>query len=78
MRAREVTVAVKKVQASAPERKRRSDFKGLRPVLFRLEERQDKALTSEALRRAASIGTARPDKSAVLREIIDAWLARKR
>lgn len=59
-------------------RKRRSDFKGLKAVLFRLEEAQDKALTVEALRRASEAGTARPDKSAVLREILAAWMARRR
>ncbi|ACL65485.1 hypothetical protein A2cp1_2145 [Anaeromyxobacter dehalogenans 2CP-1] len=60
-----------------PKRQRRSDFKGFKPVLFRLEERQDKALTAEALRRAAEAETARPDKSAVLREILDGWMGRR-
>ncbi len=74
-------MATKRRKTSAPEapaRKRRSDFKGFKAVLFRLEEAQDKALTAEALRRAAEAETARPDKSAVLRQILSAWMAKRK
>lgn len=76
-------MAVRKRKTAAAEapapgaRKRRSDFKGLRAVLFRLEPSQDEALTKEALRRAAEAVTARPDKSAVLREILATWMKRR-
>lgn len=63
-------MAKKKTEAAAG-RARRSDFKGLKPVLVRLEGRQDAALTREALKRAKKRGSARPDKSELVREAID-------
>ncbi len=53
------------------ERPRRSDYKGRKAVLVRIEPRQDAALTAEALRRAGERGDARPDKSEVVREALD-------
>ena len=43
---------------------------------YTLEERQVTALRSESLRRAAERPRGRPDASEVLREIIDAWIAK--
>jgi len=37
---------------------------------------QLRALREEAQRRAAVTGSGRPDASAILREILDAWLAK--
>ena len=36
------------------------------------------ALQGEALRRAQAAGSLRPDASAVLREVLDAWLKRRK
>ena len=41
-----------------------------------LEERQIRALREEAVRRAAERHAGRLDASEVLREVIDAWIAR--
>ena len=57
--------------AAGGTRQRRADFKGLKPVLVRLEESQDEALTREALRRAVDRGVSRPDKSEIVREALD-------
>lgn len=39
---------------------------------------QDRALREEAFKRAQAAGLTRPDASAVLREVLDAWLAKRR
>lgn len=59
--------AKKKTEAKA----RRSDFKGLKQVLVRLEPRQDAALNREALRRAQERKSVRADKSEIVREALD-------
>lgn len=58
----------KKAETKRP---RRSDFKGLKAVLVRLEERHDKALTEIALKRAKAKGTAKTDKSEIVREALE-------
>lgn len=60
--------AKKKTEAT---KVRRSDFKGLKQVLVRLEPRQDAALNREALRRAQERGSVRADKSEIVREALD-------
>jgi len=42
-----------------------------------LEPAQVTALRREALRRAAAVASARPDVSAVVREILAEWMRRK-
>jgi hypothetical protein len=46
-------------------------------VIFVIDSVHSADLRAEALRRAAATGTARPDVSAVLREILDAWRKRR-
>jgi hypothetical protein len=41
-----------------------------------LDPRHVAALSAEAFRRAGEIGSRKPDASAVLRELLDAWLAK--
>ncbi len=50
--------------------------KGLRPALYRLRPDQIAALRREALRRAVERDSGKPDASEVLRELLDAWLAK--
>lgn len=45
-------------------------------VMVRLTPQQVAALRAEAFRRAAAIGSGRPDASELVREAVDAWLAR--
>jgi hypothetical protein len=54
-------------------KQRRSDFKGLKKVVVRIEPEQDAALAREALRRAQASGSVRPDKSEIVREALDAY-----
>lgn len=49
---------------------------GLVQVTVSLDPRHLAALRAEALRRAAASGSGRLDASAVLRELLDAWLAK--
>ncbi len=49
---------------------------GLVQVTVSLDPRHLAALRAEALRRAAAAGSGRLDASAVLRELLDAWLAK--
>lgn len=56
---------------SPPSRK-----KGLEKVMYRLDPKQIQALRAEAFRRAEERGSGRPDASEVLREIVDAWIAK--
>jgi hypothetical protein len=51
--------------------KRRSDYKGLKKVLVRLEDRHVKALTVAARRRMEKRGAIRGDKSELVREALD-------
>ena len=43
-------------------------------ALFTITPEQEKALRSEAFRRAEATGTRKVDASAVLREVLDDWL----
>jgi hypothetical protein len=45
-------------------------------LLFSLRPEQAVALRKEALRRALGAGAVRPDASALVRDAIDAWLAK--
>lgn len=45
---------------------------------FSIDPRHWEALRREAFRRAAEAEVGKPDASRVLREILDAWLAKKR
>lgn len=45
---------------------------------FSIDPRHWEALRREAFRRAAEADIGKPDASAVLREILDAWLAKQR
>ncbi len=47
-------------------------------ALFTITPKQERALRDEAFERARAAGSAKPDASAVLREVLDAWLARRR
>lgn len=51
---------------------------GLMHVTVVIAPDQWEALRREAFKRAAQAGFGRPDASAVLRELLDAWLGRKR
>ena len=51
---------------------------GMVKGVFTLSAEQDRAIREEAFRRAKESGSLRPDASAVLREVLDAWLARRR
>jgi hypothetical protein len=46
-------------------------------ALFTSAPEQERALREEAFRRAMAAGTRRPDASAVLREVLGEWLAKK-
>jgi hypothetical protein len=46
-------------------------------ALFTITPAQDKALREEAFKRATAAGSRKPDASAVLREVLDAWLAKR-
>ncbi len=50
---------------------------GLVQVMFTLSPAQLERLRVEAMRRALARGSGKPDASALLREIIDAWLAKQ-
>ncbi len=69
-------MATRKKAPPAP-RKKRSDAKGLTLVGVRLEPAQAKALRAEAFKRAAARGTGKPDASEIVREALEAWLARR-
>lgn len=43
-----------------------------------LDPKHVAALSAEAFRRAAEAGSRKPDASAVLREVLDAWIAKGR
>jgi hypothetical protein len=43
---------------------------------FTIDPRHWEALRREAFKRAADAGSGKPDASAVLREILDAWIAK--
>ncbi len=45
---------------------------------FTISPHQWEALRREAFRRAADVGSGKPDASAVLREILDTWVAKQR
>jgi len=47
-------------------------------VLLRISPEQHRALQDEALKRATAAGSLRPDASAVLREVLCAWLERRK
>ncbi len=57
---------------------KKADAKNLRVANVRLAERHMKALQKIARRRAADAGYTRADASAVLREVLDAWLDAKK
>lgn len=48
------------------------------PVNYLIEARQRDALREEAFKRAVDRGTGKPDASEVLREIIDAWMDKRK
>ncbi len=50
--------------------------KGLKTAAYRLEPRQIEALRHEALRRALAGKPGKADASSIVREAIDAWLAK--
>lgn len=50
--------------------------KGLKFVGYRLRPEQIAALRREALRRAEASGSGKPDASEIVREALDAWLAK--
>jgi hypothetical protein len=45
---------------------------------FTIDPRHWEALRREAFRRAAEAGSGKPDASAVLREVLDGWIAKGR
>jgi hypothetical protein len=45
---------------------------------FTIDPRHWEALRREAFRRAAEAGLGKPDASAVLRELLDAWLTKRK
>jgi len=47
-------------------------------ALFVITPEQEKALRDEAFKRATAAGSRKPDASAVLREVLDLWLAKGR
>ncbi len=51
--------------------------KGLKPALYRLRPDQIEALRREALRRALAGKAGKPDASELVREALDAWLAKQ-
>ncbi len=51
---------------------------GLVQVSLTLSPEHLAALRREAFRRAASEGSGKPDASAIVRELLDAWLAKHR
>lgn len=51
-------------------------FKGYQKVTVSLPREQAAALKHEALRRAIAAGGARPDAGEIVREALDAWLAK--
>src|SRR6266540_3906534 len=61
------------VRTSGPGRK-----KGFVKMMYRMHPRQVAALRAEAFRRAEKLTVGRPDASEVLREIVDAWLEKRR
>lgn len=63
---------------AAKARKRSPRFKGLKPATFRFEAGQLEALRAEALRRAVARGSGKPDASELVRDAVDAWLAKAR
>lgn len=66
-------MAQRKPKKKPKERQRalRSDFKGLKAVLVRLEARHDDALAAEASRRAKAKGISKTDKSEIVREALE-------
>ncbi len=68
-----VTLAAKK----KPEAERQQPELARMKVQYVLDTRQVQALRAEAFKRAAARGTGQADASEVLREILDAWLARR-
>jgi hypothetical protein len=56
----------------------RSAAAGNVKAIVRITPEQDRALRDEAFRRAAESGSRKPDASAVLREVLDDWLRRRR
>jgi hypothetical protein len=71
----------KKIEVEEGEAERRGPrgsplWKGMGKGTFSLTSDQLKALRAEALRRAAEAGSGRPDASALVREALDAWLAK--
>jgi len=70
---------VAKTTEAPKARKQRSDVKPeLKSVMFRITKDQDQTLRAEAFKRAADRDQGQPDKSEVLRELLDAWIARRR
>lgn len=47
-------------------------------TLFTITPEHNEALRDEAFRRAMERGSRKPDASEILREILDAWVAKKR
>jgi Arc/MetJ-type ribon-helix-helix transcriptional regulator len=67
-------MGAKKAAAKQPERS--PMFKGYQKVTVSLPPEQATALKQEALRRAFTAGGARPDAGEIVREALDAWLAK--
>jgi hypothetical protein len=51
-------------------------FKGHERITIFFQPAQAAALRSEALRRATEAGVTRPDMSQIVRELVDAWIAK--
>jgi hypothetical protein len=51
-------------------------WKGLEKATYSLTPEQVRLIRAEALRRASAAGSGRPDASALVREAVDAWLAK--
>jgi hypothetical protein len=47
-------------------------------ALFTITPEQEEALREEAFERARATGSRKPDASAVLREVLDEWLTKRR
>jgi hypothetical protein len=47
-------------------------------ALFAITPEQHETLKAEAMRRAQARGTLRPDASELVREALDAWIAKRR
>jgi hypothetical protein len=71
-------MAMAQRKAKPAEEQRSPLFKGHRKLAIYLKDDQVKDLLAEAQRRAQERGAIRTDLSEVIRDIVDAWRAKKR